>query len=483
MQIFPSRTEFIKIGPISITYYAILIVLGASVVYFLSRRNTRKIKYPDFYLDDLFMDVLIVGVVGARLWYCIFYDFNYFFSNPLRILEIYKGGLAIHGGIIFGVSYAYYYAKRKGVSFLKIIDQILPNVLIAQAIGRWGNFINQEAYGYEVTENFFNGILGFIKEGMYINGKYYFPTFIVESGLNILGFLIIALVLKKYVFRRGQMTYAYLLWYGAVRFFIEIYRSDALLIGSFKIAQLISILFILIGLVGYFGCFDKLFKKSKPTILFDLDGTLIDTEKGIIKTFEELFKEEGKIEEFDQYKRKEVIGPSLYELFPKYFKGKDVEELILRYRKINEEIFESYNKIMDNSYYILKYLKDNNYNVGIVSSKMHQAILDNLKIYNIDKFIDIIIGVDDVSNVKPDPEGINKAVKIMKWNRDELIYVGDSYNDIIAAKNANAYSVGYYFNPDRKIDLDSANANIYIDDLKDIVDIVNKDIHFTSDLK
>ena len=109
MSFFPTDKTFLKIGPFSIQWYAVLILSGAYLAYRLSQRNARRSHYPSDILGDYFVYVLWCGIIGARLWYCVFYDFNYYFSNPLNILKVYEGGLAIHGGLIAGVLFTLWY--------------------------------------------------------------------------------------------------------------------------------------------------------------------------------------------------------------------------------------------------------------------------------------------------------------------------------------------------------------------------------------
>lgn len=478
MQIFPSPTEIIRLGPLSITYYAFFIVIGAIIAYHLSKINTNKMKYPKEILNDLFVDSLLVGIVGARIWYCLFDDFNYYFSNPINILKIYEGGLAIHGGIIFGLVYSYFYAQRKKVSWLKLADATMVNALIAQAIGRWGNFVNKEAHGLIVDASFFDGFLSFLKDGMYIHGHYYFPTFFFESMLNLLGFCLIVLIVKRFVKKRGQLFFSYLIWYGFVRFFIEFYRIDALKIGNLMIAQIISIIYVVVGLLGFIGFFNRFKKTVKPSILFNLDNTLIDSQQGTILSFKKLFENYHSTVNFDEIDQSEFLELPVHLLINKYFPNEDKNALVLEYDKYNSQIFEDVNQLMPNAYYILKLLKDQNFNIGIVASKNHQTIIEQLKIYNLDPFVDAIIGSDDVINDKPNPEGINKILTQNKWLRDEVIYVGNSFNDILIAENANVYSVSLVSHNQIK-NLDQTNTKIK--DLKDLINVINQDIHFTYD--
>ena len=254
MHFFPSRTTFLSIGSLTIQWYAILIVTGAFLAYYFAKRNLkqyRNIDVNDFF-DTVFVVMLWAGIIGARLWYCAFNNFSYYFSNPVNIIRIWDGGLAFHGGFIFGLIAVVLMCKKHNVSFIKVADAIAPTVLLAQGIGRWGNFVNQECHGIEVDESYFNGILFFLKDGMHINGHYYVPLFFYESVLCILGFILINFVLRRTYDKRGQLTGAYLIWYGIVRFFIEAGRTDSLYIGSLKTAQITSIVFVILGILLYF---------------------------------------------------------------------------------------------------------------------------------------------------------------------------------------------------------------------------------------
>ena len=266
MSFFPNPQTFVSFSIGSLTFdirwYAMLILTGAFIAYLVVRKNLKEIRYVDMdFFDSLFVYTLWMGIIGARIWFCIFFDFKYYISNPAAIIRVWDGGLAIQGGLVFGALFAYFYMRKYHYSFLKLADNILPEVLIGQAVGRWGNFINKECHGAEVSEEYFNGILSFLKEGMYIDGHYYEPLFFYESVLCLLGFFLIYFVLKKYQNKRGDQVWAYMMWYGVIRFFIEARRTDSLYLGNLKMAQLTSIAFLIIGLLGYIGVLEKYIKK------------------------------------------------------------------------------------------------------------------------------------------------------------------------------------------------------------------------------
>ena len=483
MEFLPSRQIFLQIGNLHITWYALCIITGALIAYALSSHNLKKLKYPAFYLDDLFFGILLSGIIGARLWFCAFYDLGYYLSDPLELIAVWDGGLAIQGGFIFAIAYSLYYCHKQNIDFLRVADQIVPNVLLAQAIGRWGNFANQECYGFEVSPSYYDGILSFLKDGMHINGTYYEPMFFYESVLCIIGFLIIVFVLKRFQNKRGDLMWAYLMWYGVIRFFIEGHRGDALMLGPLRMAQVTSIVYLIVGLIGFFGILDKfIFKKKKPTILFDLDGTLLDTEKGIIETYRYLFIKYNRREKFTKEVELEVLGPALQDIFTKYFSDLDMDTLLEEYREYNEQIFKERNRPMEHAETTLKALRDEGYHIGIVSTKMKETVRRNLEVFGLDGYIEAIVGADDVTKQKPDPMGLNKILVDNKWSRDQVIYIGDSVTDIEAGKNVGAYTVGFIFNPERLDVLKTAKANVYIDDLNKILDIVKEKHNFTSDL-
>lgn len=484
IEFFPSRKILLALfgGKLTVTWYAALIMAGAFAAYYLSKRNMRKMKYPDEYADDMIIDVLWTGILGARLWFCAFYDFSFYITHPLEILAIWDGGLAIQGGIIGAGLYACYFAKKRGLNVLRLGDAVLPNVLLSQTIGRWGNFVNQECHGPEVSEAYYDGILSFIKEGMHIGGKYYEPMFLYESVLCLIGFILIVGILKRFKNKRGDLMFAYFMWYGLIRFFIEGRRTDSLMFGPFKMAQLTSFTFIAIGVLGYLGFFDRIFNRQKPTILFDLDGTLIDTERGIVETYREIFKRHGREKDFTKEVELEVLGPSLISIFTKYFGAEKAQALTEEYCAYNYEIFLSVNKPMPEALEVLRTLKKEGYNIGVVSTKYHDDVANHLRLFDMAEYVDDIVGGDDVKFNKPNPEGINKILSKNRWYRDQMLYIGDSASDIEAGINAGAYTVGFYFNEERKDAITNAGANVYISDLSQLLDILKEKHNFTHDL-
>ncbi len=260
----------LDLGFFQIYWYSLFIllaILGASTVIYLETK--KKHIDQEFFINLLFYSV-IFGIIGARLYYVTFH-FDYYSKNPLEILEIWNGGLAIHGGILFGGLFALIYCKKYKQNTLKIFDMIVVGLILGQAIGRWGNFFNQEAYGAITTASKLQsaGVPQFVINGMYIMGQYHQPTFFYESIWNLFGFGALLLIRKYPRLKNGQLMGFYLIWYSSARFIIEGMRLDSLMLGSFKVAQIASIICLIIGLYFFVihpkrsGRFENLYAKDE----------------------------------------------------------------------------------------------------------------------------------------------------------------------------------------------------------------------------
>lgn len=240
----------LDLGIIQIYWYSIFIFLGMLVACILIYRESKKREIDEDFLVNLAFNTIIIGIIGARLYYVLF-NLSYYLDRPLEILQIWNGGLAIHGGIIAGLIVVIVSCKKHKVNIWKMLDIIVVGLIIAQAIGRWGNFFNSEAYGPVTTAAHLKslGIPSFVIQGMYILGEYRQPTFFYESVWCLFGFLAMLLIRRFKYLKLGQLTGFYLLWYGIIRFFIEGMRTDSLMLGTYKIAQIVSIVFIVSGLI------------------------------------------------------------------------------------------------------------------------------------------------------------------------------------------------------------------------------------------
>lgn len=277
---FPNIGIFIKtlkntitIGNFTIAYYGIIIALGMLVAFTIVTRLAKRLGIDDDIFYDIFIIIIIFGIIGARAYYVIF-RWDYYQIRPHEILDIRAGGLAVFGGIILASIVIIIYSMWKKINMLKVLDLTMIGTAIGQAIGRYGNFFNMEAFG-DYTNNIFamrmraeyldpsnitftQSLNTITEEGIeYIQAH---PTFFYESTLNLILFaILIYILLKKHKFD-GQILATYLIGYGIIRFFIESLRTDSLMFMSIKVSQIVAILCVLIGVTLYI----LHFKKIKP---------------------------------------------------------------------------------------------------------------------------------------------------------------------------------------------------------------------------
>ena len=236
----------LQLGPISIRWYAICIVSGLILAVYLSMKEAPRKKIDPDDIIDFILIAFPLAIVGARLYYVIF-EWGYYSQHLGEIFAIWNGGIAIYGGLLTGALVLYLFSRRRLIEPIDFLDIAAPSVMIAQSIGRWGNFFNQEAYGAAVKS--LNYLPSFIRNQMYIDGSYRQPTFLYESSWNFLGFLLILILRRKPQFlRQGEITAFYLIWYGFGRMIIEGMRTDSLMFAGLRVSQWLSMILILVGL-------------------------------------------------------------------------------------------------------------------------------------------------------------------------------------------------------------------------------------------
>lgn len=260
----------VEIGSVVIHWYGVIIAAGILAALQLSTKEAKKKGLEEDTIIDMALWAIPIGLLGARLYYVLF-ELGYYLQNPGQILAIWNGGIAIYGGLIAGGGTLYWYAKKKGTSLALVLDILAPNVLLSQSIGRWGNFMNQEAHGGPVTRQFLENLYlpEFIIEQMNINGTYYHPTFLYESLWSLLGFVLIVTIRnRKQLLRQGEVALSYVLWYSVGRFFIEGMRTDSLWIGEWiRVSQALSLALFIGAIVVWF-----IRRQDYPPISYYSDG-------------------------------------------------------------------------------------------------------------------------------------------------------------------------------------------------------------------
>jgi phosphatidylglycerol---prolipoprotein diacylglyceryl transferase len=247
---FTSPSTGFSIGPLNPRWYGLLIASAVLIGLALSQRLAKARQLSPDLVGDLLIWLIVGAIPGARLYYVLF-QWSYYSQHPDQILAIWKGGIAIHGALIGGTLAAVLFSRIKHCSFWRLADIVAPSVILGQAIGRWGNFFNSEAFGSPTDLPW--KLL--IPEGRRPTGfesvAYYHPTFLYESLWNLMVFgLLMALFVRFPKAKRGTLFLVYAIAYSIGRFWIEALRTDSLMAGPLKIAQMVSLVGIVFGSVG-----------------------------------------------------------------------------------------------------------------------------------------------------------------------------------------------------------------------------------------
>ncbi|OAT86773.1 prolipoprotein diacylglyceryl transferase [Desulfotomaculum copahuensis] len=240
----------IHLGPLPIRWYGILMASAFVIGIILASRRARQNKLDPNHILNMITLIIPAAIIGARLYYVLF-EWSSYQHNPLEALAVWHGGLAIHGGLIGGALAGLWYARRHRLKIWQLADIMAPSLILGQAIGRWGNFINQEAHGGPVSASFMAHFPAFIRRQMFINGQYYQPTFLYESLWDLAVFIFLLWYWPRRRFR-GEVAMLYLGLYSVGRFVVEGMRTDSLMLGPIRVAQLVSVVLVLVCIAGIF---------------------------------------------------------------------------------------------------------------------------------------------------------------------------------------------------------------------------------------
>ena len=244
-----NRVAFELFG-LQIYWYAIIIVSGIALALWMSNREAVRVGLKEDDMTNFILWALPIVIIGARLYYILF-DLEPYLADPIQIFNTRSGGLAIYGGLIAAVIVLIVYTRHNFIDPWLFLDVVAPGVMLGQAMGRWGNFTNHEAYGGETTRQFLESLHlpQFIINNMYIDGAFRQPTFFYESMWSLLGLILILIIRKKVAVKRGELFLGYVTWYSFGRFFVEGMRTDSLyFFGGLRVSQVLSLVLFVGGI-------------------------------------------------------------------------------------------------------------------------------------------------------------------------------------------------------------------------------------------
>lgn len=296
-----------------------------------------------------------------------------------------------------------------------------------------------------------------------------FPGISVRFWCLLIGYILINILRSRYFTHSGDSFYLYMAINGYTGMLTSLGRNIPLLVG------ILNGLYLIIGVFGLLGIYRKIFIQSKPVLLFDLDGTLIDSQPLVFETFKQVFKKYKPDYTLSQEELYSFFGPTLEVTFAKYFPKEQIDEIIDEYQKINKDLHPSMLKRMPHAKELLENLNNKGYKIGIVSNKRTPVVQYGLELSELAPYCDLVLGKEDLPQPKPKADGLMKACQLMHTELDNVVYIGDNASDIAAAKNMAAYSIGYTNDPKQKEALIQSMPCAVVEDLLEIETLLKED--------
>ncbi|MCG9890234.1 MAG: prolipoprotein diacylglyceryl transferase [Thermosynechococcaceae cyanobacterium MS004] len=269
---FTSPGSGIQLGPLSLRWYGLLIAIAVLVGLSLSQRLAAMRQLNPDLVGDLVIWLIVGAIPAARLYYVLF-EWGYYRQHPDQIFSIWRGGIAIHGAILGGTLAALIFSRLKQCSFWRLADVVAPSLILGQAIGRWGNFFNSEAFGAPTDLPWKLLIPVGSRPPGYEAIAYYHPTFLYESLWNVMVFgLLMTLFVRFPKLKRGTIFLVYAIAYSCGRLWIEGLRTDSLMLGPLKMAQIVSLIGIGIGVLGLIWLYPM--KRALPDVVTPKSNSL-----------------------------------------------------------------------------------------------------------------------------------------------------------------------------------------------------------------
>ncbi len=444
MHFFPDTKTLITIGPISIRWYALTLILGLAAAYYFLKKRLRRHGYNSESLDEIMILCLIGGLIGGRtIW--VLQNLKEYMKYVPYMFAISDGGFDVVG-VIAGISIILFvYSIRRHMSILRLMDNLMPAFFLFMTITRSGR---------AGTET---GI------------------WIIEA-LDVLGFIFMVVFLGKYREgrRRGDTACFGFMWLGLTRLIAVVTKWDSYAVNALYGAILIEAAALALYVVVHKR------KPTKPIILFDLDGTLMDSEAMVIACFTYLFKKYSSVRLFTPEKQKEVFGPPLRDEMVVLFPDQDPDQMVAEYQRYQSSfswkdevvLFPGVKETLDE-------LREAGYQMGIVSSRLTGSCRSWIRQLELTDYFEVILGRDMYQREKPYPDGILYAGRKMKRGHDSCIYVGDNASDVAAGRAAGAYSICYLTDLSKINAVRAVKPNAIIENFHDLAQIVQEEHEFS----
>ncbi len=439
MRFFPDSSTLLTIGSFALRWYAVTLILGIIAAYLLMSKGMKDHGYDVDTVDEMLVLCMIGGIVGGRLFWVLENLSEYMKYIPY-IFAVSDGGFDVLGAAIGISAMMMYYCVRRKMSTLRTTDVIMPALLLFMVIARIGrSFAN-------VTVWFAN-------------------------GLDLIGFIVLYFFVRPYHEgrRRGDVAAAGFMWIALTRLICMVMKWDPTARNVLLPAAVTELFGILLYVIVHRR------RPTKPIVLFDLDGTIMDTRSMVIQCFKYLYMKYNDPLNFTKEKRNLVFRVPLKEALEQLFPDQDPDMLAEEYRKYQSSFSWSDSvSLYPNVKTTLDELWQNGYLLGIVSTRLTSSCESWLRQLDLSHCFGTILGRDQYENPKPEPGGILYAGKKLKRGHDSCVYVGDGLNDIRSAKAAGVYSVAFISDPSKKEALEELKPNRVITDMSELLEILQE---------
>ena len=427
---------------VTFRWQGIFFLIGAFMAYIFMRKDMKHNGYVAAYAEEMLLGETICGLLGGRLgWYLIngFDDIRYFF-------RYWDGRFDVLGAVLPCILFLFIYSRKNLMSFRRAMDCALPHVL----------FLTAAAYFPYIFSNI---------------------RMLLVVGVDALGWLLLEVVFRVWYQdkHRGDRAALALLWIGLSRYFIyiaEYGRAEMKLV--MKLPGLIT---AIVGLILYL--FNR-FKKNtvKPLVLFDFDGTLMDTKAMVDESYRFLFNKYRSVDDYDDRTQIEVFGANDRAVIRKYFKNEDTTELTHEFRAFQADLPAlGLVNTMPHALEVLMWLKKNGYAVGVVTSRPTGNCRMWIEEFDLEDYIDCVMGAEAYKKAKPAPDALRRICQEMGRGHDNCVYIGDHARDVRMGRRACVYAIGYLTSEKNEKRIARAKPNRTITDLLELEDILQETDH------
>lgn len=439
-----STDVIFSIGNLHIRWYTITVLVGLLLGYWRITQEITRRGYSQSRAENMYLYGLLGGFIVARVTWILEHLGSYL-ANPRQMVLFTDGGFDLLGGLWGIIGMIALYSRGKRMSVWRLMDAALPEVILCGAVARFGRcFIWPKNFATVGVDLF---LWYWIRKqfGTYKPGR-----------------------------KRGMTAVVTVLLFGLSRVLALAFHLDPMVRGTQWVITASEI-----GGLFLYEQFKKQ-KVKKPVILFDFDGTLLDSEEMILLCFEHLYELHGDMKDFTPDLRLEVIGPPLRVEIAKLFPEKDTDQLMSEYQNYQRSLLGTNQvQLLPHTQEVLESLYQEGYVMGIVSSRFADSCQEWLKDREIEKYFKLVLGREGYEEAKPEPDGVLKALYKLRGTRDNAVYVGDNASDVEAGRRAGVFSVGIVSNPAKFSELQKAKPNVMISDLQELLEILKADHAWT----